>query len=136
MVQTGFWIGNRDWWIMAQFDISSAELQDVYEVLLSVGVPGYKAHEVCQVLSRPNKGYTYTDYDGRFSLMFASEGTDIDELYDSIDHEKRHVLAHIEYYYGVEPKSEEAAYLAGELGRLLFPAIAIAVCDKDKRKSV
>lgn len=137
MVQTGFWLGDRAWWIMASFGVSGAdELNDVYESLLSVGVPDYKAREVCMTLSKPNKGYTFTDYDGRYSLMFASRGTDVDELYDSIDHEKRHVLAHIEYYYDVDPKSEEAAYLAGELGRLLFPAIAMSVCPNKKTSSL
>lgn len=51
-------------------------------------------------------------------------------------HEKRHVLAHIEYYYDVDPNSEEAAYLAGELGRLLFPAIAMSVCPNKNTSSL
>lgn len=33
-------------------------------------------------------------------------------------------------YYGVNPKSEEAAYLAGEIGRLLFPAAAYVLCPE------
>lgn len=131
MVQTGFWLGNRDWWVMASLDVSTTEdLRDVYETLLSVGCPDYKAREVCMVLSQPNKGYTLTDYDGRYSLMFVGRASDASEMYDSIDHEKKHVVEHISSYYGVEPKSEEAAYLAGEIGRLIFPAVAYVMCPK------
>lgn len=32
--------------------------------------------------------------------------------------------------YGVDPKSETAAYLQGEIAKKMFPAVAIAVCPK------
>jgi len=129
MVITGFYLGNRDWWVMCHFDVSTTDdLRDVYESLLSVGSPDYKAREVCMTLSQVNKGYTLTDYAGKFSLMFVSRATDPSQMYDSIDHEKKHVVEHISNYYGVDPKSEEAAYLAGELGRLIFPAASYVLC--------
>lgn len=131
MIQTGFYLGDGAWWVMANFDIATTkDLSDVYRALMSVGCPDYKVREICMVLSRPDNGYTYTDYDGRFSLMFASKGTSVDELYDTIDHEKKHVIEHISTYFDVDPKSEDAAYLAGELGKQLFPAIAMAVCPR------
>lgn len=129
MVQTGFYLGNDDWWIMASFDIrGTEELREVYESLLSIGYPDYKAREVCMTLSQPNKGYTLTDYDRKYSLMFISRATSPSQMYDTIDHEKKHVVEHISNYYRIDPKSEEAAYLAGELGRLIFPAAAYVVC--------
>lgn len=129
MIQTGFYLGDRDWWIMASLGISSEkDLHDVYVALLAVGVPDYKAQQVCMTLSKRNTGYTLTDYDGHYSLMFVSEGTSAEQTYDSIDHEKKHLVEHICNYYGVSPKSEESAYLAGELGKLMFPAIAMTVC--------
>ena len=131
MIQTGFWLGDRGWWVMAQIDVSTTEdLRDVYESLLSVSCPDYKAREVCMTLSQPNKGYTLTDYEGKYSLMFVSRTTDASQMYDSIDHEKKHVVEHVSNYYDVDPKSEEAAYLAGELGRLIFPAAAYVICPK------
>lgn len=134
MVQTGFWLGDRDWWVMASFDVSTTEdLRDVYESLLSVGCPDHKARKVCMTLSQPNSGYTLTDYDGRYSLVFIGRATSPEQMYDSIDHEKKHVVEHISSYYGIDPKSEEAAYLAGELGRLIFPAAAYVICPKCHR---
>ena len=114
---------------MATLDVSTTDdLYDVYESLLSVGCPDYKAREVCMTLSRQNKGYTLTDYNAKCSLIFISRATDAAEMYDSIDHEKKHVVEHISNYYGIDPKSEESAYLAGELGRLIFPAAAYVIC--------
>ena len=131
MVQTGFYLGRNDWWIMASIGIEDREdLRDVYEALLSIGAPDYKAQEVCMTLSQPNTGYTYTNYDGHYTLMFVSRATSDAQMYDTIDHEKKHVVEHISDYYGVDPKSEEAAYLAGEIGRLLFPAVAYVLCPR------
>ena len=135
MVQTGFYLGRNDWWIMASIGIEDREdLRDVYEALLSIGAPDYKAQEVCMTLSQPNTGYTYTNYDGHYTLMFVSRATSGAQMYDTIDHEKKHVVEHISDYYGVDPKSEEAAYLAGEIGRLLFPAVAYVLCPRCSRR--
>lgn len=129
MVQSGFYVGDGDWWVMTFFDIDGREdIAEVYEALLASGCPRHQAQEVCGVLSQWNKGYTWTDYDGRYSLLFTSKATSAEQMYDSIDHEKNHVVEHISTYYGVDPKSEEASYLAGELGRLLWPAAAYVLC--------
>lgn len=135
MVTTGFYIGNNDWFVMTTLDISDKEdLREVYESLLSVGCSDYKAREVCHTLSYPNTGYTLTDYERKYSLVFISRATDASQMYDSIDHEKKHVVEHISSYYGVNPKSEEAAYLSGELGRLLFPAVTYVLCPQCERR--
>lgn len=130
MVQTGFWIGNRDWWVMATLGVDDGDLRDVYEGLRSVGLSERKVCEVCDALSEPNNGYTYTDYDGKYTLIYASRATSAEQMFDTIEHELNHAVEHISSYYGVDPKSEEASYLAGELGRLIWPAAAWVLCPR------
>ena len=62
------------------------------------------------------------------TLMFASRAESPEEMYDTIDHELKHCVEHISTYYGIDPKSEEAAYLQGEISKNLFPAVSAAVC--------
>ena len=131
MIQQGFWIGDRDWWIMVSYDISGTEdLNDVYVALLASGCPDYKAQRACMVLSNKDKGYTWSNYDGRFSAVFISRGTSAEQVYDSCDHELKHLVEHISEYYDVDPRSEEAAYLQGEIARKMFPAVAMLICPK------
>lgn len=131
MIQTGFHIGDRDWWVMATIGIQGEEdLDEVYKALAASGSPEDEARKACRVLSRKNSGYTFSHLDGHFTLLFASAATSADELYDTIAHEVKHAVEHISNYYGVDPKSEQAAYLQGELSKQLFPAIALAVCPK------
>ncbi len=119
---------------MATFDISGREdLREVYESLLSIGIPDHKAQSICMTLSRPNTGYTITDYEGKYTLVFASWATNPSQMYDTIQHETKHVVEHISNYYDVNPKSEESAYLQGEVSRLMYPASAFVFCRRRGR---
>jgi hypothetical protein len=131
MIQTGFWIGRRDWWIMASFNISGEkDLNEVYRALMACGCPDNEAQKACIVLSRKNSGYTFTDMEGQYTLMFASKADTPEQLFDTYDHELKHCVEHISSFYGVDSKSETAAYLQGEIAKKMFPAVAIAVCPK------
>ena len=47
MVKQGFHIGDRDWWVMGTYGIDGErDLYEVYEALLSIGFPDYKARKV------------------------------------------------------------------------------------------
>ena len=131
MIQTGFWIGERDWWIMATIGIrGERDLNEVYQALMACGSPDVEAQKACMVLSRRNCGYSFSDMDRQFTLMFASETDSPEEMFDTLVHELKHIVEHISSHYGLNPKSEEAAYLQGEIAKKLFPAVALAVCPK------
>ena len=134
MITTGFFIGKRDWWIMANLDIKEKNLGEVYHALMASGCPDDEARHACMVLSRKNNGYTFTSPEGQFTLLFASETTSADEMFDTITHEIKHAVEHISSYYDVDPKSEEAAYLQGEISRCMFPAVALVVCPRCHNK--
>ena len=135
MIQTGFWIGDRDWWIMANLNISDEkDLNEVYLALMSCGCPNDEAQKACMVLSSKNSGYTYTDLEGQYTLMFISKTDSPEEMFDTYDHELKHCVEHISSFYGVNPKSETAAYLQGEIAKKMFPAISMAVCPKCHNK--
>lgn len=131
MIKTGFYIGKRDWWIMAYFMVDDTDdLKEVYETLLAAGCDDYKAQEVCMVLSRDNTGYTFTNLDDHVTFMFVSKASSPEQMFDSIMHEIKHLTEHVGEYYGLDPKEEMSAYLQGEVGRNLFPAVAMAICPR------
>lgn len=131
MIKQGFDIGTRDWYIMAYYNIhTERELTEVADILRSVYCSAPAITEAVDVLSEPDHGYTFTNYDERLTLMFMSKATSAEQLYDSIQHELKHAVEHISEFYGVDPRSEESAYLQGEIARNMFGAAAMAVCPK------
>lgn len=128
MIRTAFSVG--EWTVEAFLDIE--DVSYVYDALKDIGCSDYRAREACEVLIHENTGYTYTSFFEKRTVMFASRASDPSQMYDTITHELKHIVEHISDYYGVNPKSEEAAYLQGEIGRLLFPSVVVAVCPSYK----
>ena len=131
MTQQGFFIGERDWWLMVGYGVDGhSDLDEVYGTLLTAAGDDRMAQRACMVLSKPNTGYTYSDLNAHFTIIFISRATSAEQMYDSIVHELKHAVEHISDYYGVDPKSEQAAYLQGEIGRKMFPAAALHLCPR------
>lgn len=127
MVRQGFPIGDDDWYIEVFYDVGQHDLGEVYRTLLRAGCPDYKARHACMTLSQRNKGYTFTDFRNHHTIMFVSQATEPEQMYDSIQHEMKHGVEHIGEYYDVDPRSEESAYLQGEIARLMFHAVAMVI---------
>ena len=67
---------------------------------------------------------TFTNYADHLSLAFIGRATSAEEMYDTIQHELKHLTEHIGGYYGLDPLGETSAYLQGEIGRSMYPAAA------------
>lgn len=131
MIQQGFSLGDRDWYVMCAYDIRSRrDLMETRRALLASGCDEYRADEAVTVLSMWNKGFTYTNFIDHLTIVCVSKTTSAEQLYDSVQHELKHVVEHLSEYYGIDPKGETAAYLQGEVARLMFPAAALLMCPK------
>ena len=128
MIKQGFYIGDRDWWVMVYYGVGENDLGEVYGTLIAAGCEDWRAQRACMNLSRKNTGYTFTNFIDHATFVFVSRTTSAEQMFDSIEHELKHIVEHISEYYGLDPKEELPAYLQGEVGRLMFPAVVMAVC--------
>ncbi len=82
----------------------------------------HQAHE--NLMSDGDSGFTYTDLEEHKSLVVINKSSNMQEFINTYNHEKNHVEMHICEVLGIDPYSERAAYLSGELAQRLFlPAI-------------
>ena len=123
-------IGDGDWGILMVYDYDYRDFDRIWSMLLAFGMPNWKAEQALMVLSRMDTGMTYSIFHDTMSVIFISEGTSDEEWFDSVMHELKHVVEHISEYYDVDPRSEAAAYLQGEIGRLIFPMVMRMVCRR------
>lgn len=71
-----------------------------------------------------NSGFTYTSSKYRKSIMVVNRSSSMEEFINTYNHEKNHVEMHICEELGIDPYSEEAAYLSGNMAQQLFlPAV-------------
>lgn len=131
MIQQGFSIGERDWWVMVFYDMrTEAELNEVFRALLASGCESDKAQRACMLLSTWNCGYTFSNLSEHVSIMCIGKATSPQQTYNTIMHELKHLTEHISECYDLDPKEELSAYLQGEAGSIMFPAIALLTCPK------
>jgi len=129
MIRQGFYVGKNGWYVMVYYDIrTKSQLEEVKIALRTAGASDETVDEAVENLSYPDTGFTFSNFRMKFSAMFISRATSPEEMYDTIQHELKHVVEHISEYYDVDSKGEKAAYLQGEIARQMFPAAAMVVC--------
>lgn len=57
-----------------------------------------------------------------------------DEFANSLQHEQRHLERHIAESIGIDPYSEDASYLAGDISAAMFPCAKKLLCDGCRQK--
>lgn len=131
MIEQGFQIGNRDWWVMVYYNAQTPDdFRKIEGTLMASGCPDRSIAEAISNLKGWNRGYTFSNYRAHTSIMVMSNATSPEQMFDSIVHEMKHLAEHIGEYYRVDSRSELSAYLQGEVGRKMWPAAAMALCEK------
>lgn len=142
MIRQGFRVDEREyypfadsivgklvyWWVMAYYDIKEKDMPEIYITLKASGDRQPSAKQAVEVLSKYNTGYTFSNFNIRSTTVCMSKATSFDEAFSTITHEIKHITENISEYYGIDPKSERAAYLQGEIGKQMYDAIAMVVC--------
>lgn len=136
MIIQEFGIGNNfDWFVKVFYKINSSnDLQKVAEYLELANADFPTIEKAVETLQNINTGYTFTNFDKRTTIICISNANGYDELFSTITHELKHATEHISEYFNVDCKSEEAAYLQGELSKKMFKAIAMCFCPNCGRK--
>lgn len=75
-----------------------------------------------------NKGVTFPNFGQRRSVTVMGRATSWEEFFNTVLHETGHIRDSIVYWYGVDGYGEPPAYLQGEIGRLMAPAIRRIAC--------
>lgn len=96
------------------------KIWEVITVLEELDCPVIQA-AVSNIQSGYNTGFTYSK--GNTSVMVINKCTSIVEVINTYNHEKNHIEMHICKELGIDPYSEEASYLSGDLSELIFDKI-------------
>jgi len=129
-----FDIGDEDWGIVLCYDYDFTDFDRIWAIIRAAGLTDEKAQAAMSVLSRTDTGMTLTSFGDMMSFLFISQSSSDEEWFNTLLHEVKHVVEHISEFYRVDPKSEPAAYLQGEIGRQMFPLVIQRMCDCQTKK--
>ena len=119
-----FEVGDNAWGFILCYDFDYSDSDDIWAICRSFGLSDDKANEAVEVLADMNTGMTVSNCDIRMSVVFIGEATDESQWWSTVAHELWHVATAIIDYYGEDYWKEPAAYLYGELMRMVVSRIA------------
>lgn len=91
--------------------------------LEDLGCPDDVLHRAAsRIEDYENSGFTFTNQEEHKSIIVINRPDSAEEFIDTYNHEKNHVEMHICKEFGIDPYSEKAAYLSGQLAKKLFKA--------------
>ena len=115
---------------MAYYNIGINDVDSVAGDLIASGADRKTVEEFTEVLSGVDCGFTFTNTREHVTVICIGRASSYEELFSTITHEIKHATEHIGGYYGVDPNSEESAYLQGEIAKNMYKAVAMCICPK------
>lgn len=111
------------WAFIFAYNIGEDNLAEIGEWLDALGAKPYEIVRAQGLLLELNKGFTFSSSGLRMSVMCIGDATSKEQWWDTLSHEIDHMQHAVMEYYGVEPGTEDAAWLQGYIMRLVVKAM-------------
>lgn len=105
------------WCVDICYDVRPTNANAILDELWNMGCPQRHLYKAERLLKSgiANEGLTYTDHDNKHTLIVIGHVSDIFQCINSLEHESNHLEMHICEHFGINPFSEKASYLSGDI---------------------
>jgi hypothetical protein len=136
MIQQDIHIPKHNWDIRIYYEVTSVWGGLIVRDLIDAGIKGRDAKTALSVVKKSdlNTGLTFSNYEKRRSVVVVFNGSNGAQFFNSMIHEALHVQRHICEADGVDPYSEDAAYILGDMAGMMYPKIKGLLCGCSKHK--
>lgn len=120
----------QDWTILFLFSFDADDMERIHEALVWVDAPNSIISQVSENVyaGRLNEGFTYSEPSLRRTVYAVGKASSGPEVLDSIVHEIIHICQHIAIEDGIDPFSEDMAYLGGDISREISDIVCELSC--------
>lgn len=137
MIVQDFHIMRYRWRVRVYYAVTTYLTDDILKDFAEAGCRGIQLKRAYNSLKRNalDTGITYSNFTSRKTVMVISLTSSPAEFLNSWEHEKKHLARHMEQAYGIDPYSEEAAYLEGEIAQKMFPVASKFLCERCRKSN-
>lgn len=131
MITQDIYIPEYDWHVRIYYAVSTYWAYRIASDMRRIGCSGIQLDRAYSSLVKGdlNTGITYSNFKLGETVMVISITSTPAEFLNSWEHEKKHLARHIEQAYGIDPYSEEAAYLEGGIAQKMFIVAKNFICE-------
>lgn len=117
-----FKIRSHDWDVVIYYTVDEQQKTDIVTELkeLNPEKNTFERLERNLMASEPDTGFIYSSFYKRLSLIVIHKASSIGEFVNTFVHEKNHLEMHICEALDINPYSEKAAILSGEIGQTII----------------
>ena len=117
----------RRWNALFYFSFDNRDKERILDALVWAEAPDSILHKVSENISagKLNEGFCYSNPELRVSIIGIGKARNGPQFFNSTVHEMTHLALHIAEEDGINPYSEELAYLMGDISK----QIADIVCE-------
>ena len=117
-----FTIPKYNWDVCAYYYTDGYDVETIISKMKEMGAKKVYTEDARENMEKDNlnTGICYSSPSKQTIIVIAKTSSP-DEFMSSLAHEQKHLCSHIEQFYNIDSFSEEAAYLAGSVAKLMFP---------------
>lgn len=136
MIIQDIYIKRVNWHVKVYHAVDNVYADEILDELISIGCRGKSLIGAKEKLwsNQKNTGYTYSSPLLRETIIIILPTTSGDEYWNSLDHEKNHLLQHISLSLGIDPYGEEISYISGEFIRDVYQKANFLLCNGCRKK--
>ena len=126
----------HDWEIYAYYAVTTYYIDEILEHLWNIGIDGSNALNAYNNLSKNslNSGLCYSNYAKKKTVIVVAKSSSAKEFLNSMTHEASHACTHVATALHIDLRSEEYAYMVGDLCMAMYPKIKHLLCDCCRNK--
>lgn len=130
MIIQDIYLPKYDWEVKVYYAVDSYYKEEIVQNLIDIDCDEQSLFKAIDMMNNLdyNNGFTYSNNALHKSIMVIGMTTSSSEFYNTLDHEKGHLVTHIAITNFIDPYSEEIQYISGAISKKLFPVAKKFLC--------
>lgn len=120
-----------DWSITIYYTVDSIQKEEILHKLKEYNCTEDILDSIKNNLNNAyeDTGFTYSNYEKQCSVLVIHKASSIGEFINTFEHEKNHLEMHICEALDINPYSEEAAHMSGDLAQLILEQALLSIVN-------
>lgn len=130
-VRQQFKMDKFDWYITIYYTVDDDQRIEIINRLQELECDNITLESIKYNLTkaREDTGFTYSSYKNKTSILVIHKASSIGEFINTFEHEKNHLEMHICEALEINPYSEEAAHMSGDLAQMILEKALYSIVE-------
>ena len=130
-MRQNFKIDRYNWSVIIYYTTNDTERKEILDMLEGLNCESDTLNSIKNNLSNSiiDTGFAYSSYNKQCSIIVIHKASSIGEFINTFEHEKNHLEMHICEALDINPYSEEAAHLSGNLAQLILEKALYSIIE-------